>query len=431
MEVIMKRNESKGPAQGNGKPMASLSNGVVTGDMVRELKHNVHGRFESASSKVSFPVVATSPRGTERCYQFPLDEVDGVFRPVRSVQWDEGREVLRAYTPGGTEMVGLKDRGVSFDYKRQELRYSGTIIPMSPKRGQKAKRDVKVFEEGKPLSYTVKQGQAHVIHQDVMLRSNTKKRRKPGQRQVMKCSAEDELTAFIEANKERLTLAAKQHLSNRDAMEWLHIVAFSLTNLKDNPQVRGNLGAARKQDNTRMMVVEKIPKLLSRYGDVSVELQGQFSMFPHTELVKDIAYEVSMHHGLTQLTVYQNTDVFSEYDYPRSTDQLIALVVEALLQGRACHVSELQQVKQESNGLTMQIDEESKEADLGDVMLWVDDESKIADCDSSGLEMEVDDGSVQKNPCKVELSSAHAFFQEGERQEDEERGHRYDLRHSH
>ena len=39
--------------------------------------------------------------------------------------------------------------------------------------------------------------------------------------------------------------------------------------------------------------------------------------------MKDNAYTVGLHHGSVCLKVYQNIDVFSEYEHPRNTDQLI------------------------------------------------------------------------------------------------------------
>ena len=418
----MEHNGSNEQAGAQREQDSSLSNHTDNSDLIKELKINVHGRFRSSSGKFSFPVVATSPHGTEQCYQFPLAQSDEMFRPLRDVSWDKNREVLRACTPGGTDMVGLKDRGVTFDYHRENIHYTGAIVPMSPKRGQKPPCKVELFTDTVSTQYSIKQGHTQVIHQDIEVRSGSQVKRRPGQRQVMKGTAEEELADFVVVNKDKLTTKALQHIANHDGMEWLHIVAFSLTNLKDNPQVRGNLGAARKQDNTRMMVIEKVPKVLSRYSDVSVDLQGQFLLFPHTELVKDIAYEVSVHHGLTHLTVYQNTDVFSEYDYPRSTDQLIVLVIQALLQGRACHVSELAQLKQENSSESVSLDGHAMAGDSSDVMFWMDDESKVADHES------VDAVSYEDQTLGKSTGLAQGLFKESPREETEERGHCYNLR---
>ncbi len=367
----MESQESRGSVNGEGSRAANnLSQKVITANDVAEVKQNVHGRFYSSSKKISMPVVAHTVAGKEYCHQFPLHEVDAIFRPVESVRWDDNKQILRGNTPNGTAMVGVVDRGMPFDYAKSGLSYSGCIIPMSPERKQQVKKNIKVFSEDVALSYNTKIKNAHVLGQDVNVRSGTKKKRKPSQNRVMKCSAKDELKKFIINNKSKMTAEAISHLRKQRDAEWLHIIAYSLTNVKHNPQVMNNLGAARKQDNTRMMVIEKVPKRLSEYSDVSVDLQAQFSMLPSSQVVKDIAYEVVIHHGHTRLNVYQNIDVFSEYEYPKNTDQLIVLVVEALLQGQACHVSEIM------------INAEAKRHDES---MEVDDESKFADENESGI----------------------------------------------
>jgi hypothetical protein len=360
--VFMENQEDRGLVGDHGDvAVNSLAQKVITANDVSVVRQNIHGRFAHASKKISIPVITRNEKGEEYCHQFPFDQVDNCFRPVESVSWDAAGEVLRGNTPNGTAMVGVIDRGMPFDYANSGTQYSGCIIPMSPDRKQKAKRSIRVFNNDDAVNYDIKVKTGHVLGQDVHVRTNSKKKRKPSQNRVMKCSAKDELKRFLNNNRSKLTAESINHLQKQTNPEWLHIIAHSLTNMNTNPQVRNNLGAARKQDNTRMMVIEKVPKRLSQYNDVSVDLQAQFSMFPNSQLVKDIAYEVVIHYGRVRLNVYQNIDVFSEYDYPRNTDQLISLVVEALLQGQAAHVSELVNLKQGGiSGEDMDVDDESK-----------------------------------------------------------------------
>jgi hypothetical protein len=362
--------EERGSNQRGAQSNNYLSRKKISSSDVSEVKYNVHGRFYSASKKISIPIIAQAGSGEEYCHQFNFHHIDPLFRPVESVRWDDGKQILRANTPNGTAMVGLVDRSLPFDYRHQNSNYSGCIVPMSPERQQKGKKTIPVFKNNEGVKLDVKVKQENVLGTDVYVRTSSRKKRKPSQNRVMKCSAKDELKQYIADNSADLTAEAVNHLRAQNDAEWLHIVAYSLTNVRHNPQVRNNLGAARKQDNTRMMVIEKVPKRLSQYKDVQVDLQAQFSMLPNSEVVKDISYEVVIHHGRTRLNVYQNIDVFSEYDYPRNTDQLIALVIEALLQGQACHVSEvIAQPKCDQVNELMEVDQESKVADENEASL--------------------------------------------------------------
>ncbi len=334
----MRKKEFKGPSQQPVNKHDCLAGKVITSEELTELKRNVHGRYYSGASKVSLPVIVDED-GRQHCRQFSLEENDSVFRPVHNLSWDDDHQIIRGETPGGTKMTGVVDRALSIDYSNHVESYHGTIIPMSPERGQRKKNHFSFIDNEDGLSLICKINQTHVNKQDVYARANGTKKRKPSQKGVMKRSAGDELKRYLNENSENIAQEVQQYLKSAKDMEWLHIIAYSLTQLRDNPQVRSNLGAARKVDNTRMMVIEKIPKKFSQYHDVSVDIVGKFQMLPHSELVKDIAYTVELHHGSVCLKVYQNIDVFSEYEHPRNTDQLIALVIEGLLQGRAQKIS--------------------------------------------------------------------------------------------
>ena len=153
------------------------------------------------------------------------------------------------------------------------------IITMSPERGQRKKNHFSFIDNENGLSLICKINQAHVNKQDVYARANGTKKGKPSQKGVMKRSAGDELKRYLNENSENIAQEVQQYLKSAKDMEWLHIVAYSLTQLRDNPQVRSNLGAARKVDNTRMMVIEKIPKKLSQYDDVSVDISVNFRCY--------------------------------------------------------------------------------------------------------------------------------------------------------
>ena len=318
-----------------------LSAGSIGKDSINQTRRNTHGRFAPSAKKISLPVLVTDHQGKDMSYQYDWSELAEGLREVQDIRWSNDKELVSALTPKGTKMVGVKKRGVAFDFSRGNVSFSGHVVPMSPDRGQHRVKKIAVYTDDYEPKLNEKKQSQRVVGKDVIIRSGSKKKRKPSQNQVMKHPAKDELKRFLRENIDDLTPEAIAHLNHGKTGEWLHIIAYSLTNLKNNPQQRSNLGAARQQDNTRMMVVEKIPKHLSQYDDVTVDLHAKFSMLPNSEVIKDIAYEVVLQHGRAQLRVYQNTDVFSEYDQPRNTDQLIACVIEALLRGDACRVGKV------------------------------------------------------------------------------------------
>jgi hypothetical protein len=347
----MQNQESQGPSQQPAAKGEYLAGHVITSDDISELKHNVHGRYKAGANKISLPLIIDKTDGTKECRQFNWGNMDSFFRPVSSVSWDKEHNVVRGKTPNGTKMVGVEDRGLAFTFEGVNEEYHGQIIPMSPQRSQQPRQPFAVMSNNAPINLYQKKNQTLVIKEDVYRRSQEKKKRKPSQNQVMKCTAKEELKHFLQKHKSQLSDDAFQYFTHHKKAEWLHIVAYSLTNVNENPQQMDNLGAAKKRDNTRMMVIEKIPKRLSQYDDVRVEVAGEFNLLPQSDVIKDIAYKVSLEHGFKKLVVYQNIDVFSDYEHPRTTDQLIALVIESLLQGRAQQISPLIDKKKEAVAL--------------------------------------------------------------------------------
>lgn len=106
-----------------------------------------------------------------------------------------------------------------------------------------------------------------------------------------------------------LSKAINRKLGSNLKNEWLHLYAYSLCGLYLNPQIKSNLGAASKLNNTEMMILEKVASffvLNSKSDDLKVMVGGNFKTILDTNLLKEIDFKVKLSKNDNQVTINQH-----------------------------------------------------------------------------------------------------------------------------
>ena len=330
----------------NQKSSYSLQNIVIDRDFIDSTTSNPYGRFTPSSQKRSYAVITPNPDdqghwnvGHLNLSSMPNSDID---RPLHNatitLNSHNQPQTLRAHTPTfNTAMIGTIDRGLEFMLDEQGISSSGVILPLSPDtHKRKSKKTLVVFKDPEQLSAaTTKHKHTTVYGKDVYYRSNRGKKRRCSQKKIMgNTSAKSTMRIYGHNNDSILTIESADFLKQTKKAEWLHLIAHSLTPQAEDPQQRANIGAALPRDNTKMMVIENIAKVLSQYDDVGIHVDAHFLMLPHSEIIKDIHYSVELHYKNTSLTLFQHTNVFSSYEHPRASDQMLLLAAIALLTGK-------------------------------------------------------------------------------------------------
>ena len=300
---------------------------------LQDITSNPWGRFKSPSSKTAY---LFSISNCKQACQFSAtgNNDDPRFRLLDTISIDKNNRV-RAQSPGLTDYHGSEDRSLSMQLNANGQEISGQAYCLSPTK-KPAVKPFSIFAHcgNTAINTYEKDSTVSIRHADIARRNAMKKNRR-SQKKVMKCSANDELDAFSKENHEQLSPDSKNHISaglKHNEMEWLHRSAYSLTPLTNNPQRASNLGAASKDDNTRMMVIEKFAHFFSQFDDVDVTINPRFILFNNSDVIKSIHYKLTLRYEGRTLTVTQNTECFSLHPRSHASDKLLITIAHALLQ---------------------------------------------------------------------------------------------------
>ena len=292
---------------------------------LREITQNTWQRYTPSSSKTAYLFL-----NTKLTFEATSPNNDPRFRPLHNVTL-ENNDTIRAQSPGLTDYYGSKDRGLSMQLKANGQKISGYGYCLSPT-NRPAATSFSIFKDSSNDSiHTNTTTQTLAVNAHDILKRKAK-RRQPSQNTVMQCSAKSELIKFYRRNKKYLSTDAKNFIQNNlDNQEWLHQSAYSLTPLTDNPQQASNLGAASKDENTRMMVIESFAHFFSQFDDVDVKINPRFKLFNNSNVIKSIHYTLTLCHEGKTLTVTQHTECFSHHSPSHASDKLLITIAHKLL----------------------------------------------------------------------------------------------------
>ena len=308
---------------------------------IAEVTQNTYGRFAKASCKRAFAILTQRDSGDWEVGYFNLanqanSELDRPLIDCTITVDQRGiPDSIRARTPTShTSMHGNSDRSITFKLTRPSEKQTGIIFPTSPKKKGRSAQKMKILTKD-DSSRDIKKSQVRVIGADVAYRSNSGKKRRCSQKKVMgNLSARSTMRMHGNNNEKDLTPEAADFLKKTNKAEWLHLIAHSLTPRSQDPQQRSNLGAALARDNTKMMIMENVAKLLSQCNDVNAKIDAEFRLLPNTDIIDKIQYELKLKHKKSSLILKQKTNVFSDYQHPVASDQMLLLVAISLLTGK-------------------------------------------------------------------------------------------------
>ena len=129
---------------------------------------------------------------------------------------------------------------------------------------------------------------------------------------------------MIKILKRAFSANIKNPRENQYRPEWLHAYGFALTPLSQNPQHKGNLGAAGKWANTEMMVLERIAKWFALHQNTStrITVKTLFEMLDESELIDKIHFEVSIEFHTRFIRFIQDLDALKEAPVFRKASDL-------------------------------------------------------------------------------------------------------------
>ncbi|NBV28032.1 serine protease [bacterium] len=351
-----------------------------------ELMKDLYYRTLPNPDKGSAALLIKKPDGTTLAYQYrpPYQEgkvisvVDSKlkcivpeFRPIATVVETHASGVVRhrCTSPGGSRYIGRK----SLDLYIQTPEYGSTyaeLISFSPQpnnsfvyRGSKKPESIFIVPEDKherkdlvkdfkESATVVKGGRSLNIDPPSIAFRKEFKRRKPDQNGVMKGSAVNAYSDFLDQYHEALEPQVKKMIKEsieaplKDPFlsckrtEWLHLYGFGLTPQSFNPQVRANLGAAPKWANTEMMVSEYILQWLGQHAhkrqlaNIEMSITPYFEMILDTDIVKHINYETVMKFNGRLVKTFQSINPFAPTPYRKKCDVAYgALFIARILNG--------------------------------------------------------------------------------------------------
>ncbi len=349
-----------------------------------ELAVNEHNRYEKPSFKVGHAIIREDEYGNLVADQYDIiqqkKDLATTVRPlinVKKLKDKFGNEKYYAETPTThTPMVGTRINNFKEGPDQDNLE-EGFIVYFSPvttksnygnindidkewpvftdkkvcercgndkKNSNKTSKDSAARCSMCNAPVVMKGGKTHqIIGEDIALRDQIKYR-KPDQNTVMGHSAVAETADFLAhfRNKlhpkiiEKLDKISKVKVGSRIRSEWLHALGFSLTQMKNDPQVCENLGSASFWANTEMMILERIAKWFALNNpDLLVHTQPIFEMFLNTDQIRRIYHNVTLQSDSRFLQFERFINPMALYPrYRKSTDlaQAVAIADKLLAQ---------------------------------------------------------------------------------------------------
>ena len=315
-----------------------------TSEDFSDLSTNEHQRYASSSKNIAHAVLTQD--GT--ALQYGLPSAANVDTPIvcqitNIEKIERGEEIhYRAMGPSGRifyskrsdrALVKFDDVPVPVDIAyfseaedEDETNSSTGYEKLHERQGSSAAQSKKITKGGYPM----------LVEPESVRVRDLDRARGLSQNIIMGESARDAYEAFFKQMEAKLSpemirilnRAFKANIKvtpeNQYRPEWLHAYGFSLTPVSQNPQHKGNLGAAAKWANTEMMVLERIAKwfALNQNADTQITVNTLFQMLHQSELIETIHFEVNIEFQTRFIRFIQDLDVFKEYPVFRKASDL-------------------------------------------------------------------------------------------------------------
>lgn len=384
-----------------------------------ELSANEHNRYEAPSSKVGHAIIREDEYGNLVADQYDITQQKKdptitvrALVNIRKFKDKFGNEKYYARTPTtNTQMVGTRINTFK-DGPDQDNLEEGFIVYFSPVTTKSDHGNIKDIEKEWPVftdekvcercgndkkkgnkpsaasapkcslcnaPVVMKGGETHqVIGEDIALRDQIKYR-KPDQNTVMGRSAVAETKDFLYHFRsklhpkviEKLEKITKVKVGSRIRSEWLHALGFSLTQMKDDPQVCENLGSASFWANTEMMILERIAKWFALNNpDLLVHTHPIFEMFLNTDQIRRIYHNVTLQSGSRFLQFERFINpmaLYPRYRKPTDLAQAVAIADKLLAQDAP---SSRQIINQQGGSMPTRLVTAKSSADINEMDLY-------------------------------------------------------------
>jgi hypothetical protein len=288
------------------------------------------GRERSASDRVAAVLLCETDTGLQwnqytSLEALPANSGQVKFRPLTCVR-KLSDEIYEANSPGKRVYRANIKRGVLIEGK--------PLLCFSPKkkprcRHQKNQQSVNVnYPQCTVLSLDTRANTVIVSSSDMIVRAG--QLRRPSQNQAKGGSAKKAVVEFAKQHKKTLSRSEREVFDEvANDFEWLHLIAFSLMPLSQDPQLPENLAAAPAKDNTRMMIMEMIARRFAKLSDVEVRLSPSFEVYQGTEVIHAIHYQLKVRWITTgrEVNVTQHTAVAANNPVPKASDKALAVAV--------------------------------------------------------------------------------------------------------
>lgn len=323
-------------------------------------------RFLQNSNKAAAAVFALDEEGNTIATQYPaplglLGEETPNIRPLENIQRSMkfGQEVFLANTPNGTAMSARRfyagEQGKEnpkpfeigiFSPTNPKTFWGGgshTVDLLSNKLDEKMREEL--AEEFEELE-TVFKGEDYLIDNPSVPVRDGHKKRPMSQNEVMArhydvkndknkwdYSARTHLKDFLSEYGDFLSKEIVEQLEksikatytgfkSQPGEEWLHALGYSLTSMKDDPQVANNLAAGPKWANTMMMVLERIAKWFAMYRPESrIHIKPLFEMLLNYDIIHKLYFEVDVDYNNEYLRMFMDIHPFKKWPlYPKAYD---------------------------------------------------------------------------------------------------------------
>ena len=321
------------------------------------LSKNENNRYAANSSKVAHAVITRDTDGSKIATQYRLPEGDEPDTPVvcqiTDIQEIEREGMIRYQARGfdgrkwyskrsehaevrleGDEAITAVDIAYfSEDDESDDGPFCGSHVAIQRFLSSHAESSAKIVKGGHdmvvdPVSVLQRDSDRNRIVSQNKIMGTSQKGKGKSARDVYEdffCSMKETLSSDMLRILERAFSAdIKISPENQYRPEWLHAYGFSLTPISENPQHRGNLGAAGKWVNTEMMILERIAKwfALNQNASTQITIKTLFEMLCSSDLIDRLHFEVNIEFQSRLFRFIQDLDAFKESPVFRKASDL-------------------------------------------------------------------------------------------------------------